>query len=200
MHRWPAGTWRFLPRYLSSSVPGSGVFEWDRDEDDELPAPWVWYGSWNDFDMLQLQERYHLPELTPVIFRCTPDMPVGEVAVFSSEDGTFYVQDHEPDLWQFEGTFTDDEDFVENADWNRLDPVAEFYYWEDPEYKKVTGDGDVTVPRPVGAFHNSAVRRRRLGGLLHHRQKRRGLGKSRIYHKNSNSAHVFRRTRISFKF
>ncbi|KAJ7652121.1 hypothetical protein DFH06DRAFT_1206842 [Mycena polygramma] len=138
----PPGTWGFAPRYTHNSDVKK---VWDRSQHSVLPAPWAWFNPQNtpsQRNVSELQRFWFTPALTPVMFRC-PELPgaSNQMTVYSSH-GKYYLEDEDlgSRLWEFQGTYASVDDFIDNADWNKLDPMEneedkEYYeYW--PEERK----------------------------------------------------------------
>ncbi|KAJ7430511.1 hypothetical protein B0H11DRAFT_2135295 [Mycena galericulata] len=136
----PPGTWGFLPRFNLNET--WRVHEWDRDLDGRsaaLPSPWAFYDRDPDdsenYHAAELQRKYGTQALTRVMHRCTPHIPYTAVA-FSTPEGRFYVEDLNEDLWEFEGTYRSVDDFIENADWNKMHIIYEIDDASDAEYEE----------------------------------------------------------------
>jgi hypothetical protein len=161
------------------------VPEWDRSDDDELPAPWAWFDAYNvcehpdEWRLSELQRRFCTQALTPVMFRCVPWLPEGQVAVFSS-DGKYYLQDCDFKLWEFEGAYESAGDFIENADWNKMEQLED----EDCRTYEWPEDEDQGYFTNLSAQHKADVRRKVFQGSAFRRaarlRERRGLNRHRV--------------------
>ncbi|KAJ7860937.1 hypothetical protein B0H13DRAFT_2568671 [Mycena leptocephala] len=167
----PPGTWRFAPRYIYKE--NSPVPEWDRSEDDQLPPPLC------------------TKALTPVMFRCVPWLPEGQVAIFSS-DGKYYLQDCDFKLWEFEGAYESAGDFIENADWNKMEQLED----EDCRTYEWPEDEDQGYFTNLFAQHKADVRRKIFQGSAFRRaarlRKRRGLNRHRWHGNKTKTQKNFR--------
>ncbi|KAJ7450363.1 hypothetical protein FB451DRAFT_1527485 [Mycena latifolia] len=143
----PKGTWSFEPRkwwggrrrFSRRDLPHSTG--WPSLRDTQLPAPFTcawhawapaekWYSThehdWNTQD--ELRRYWGVPGLVPVVYMATSEEFCIPTVLRAGETYYFWLFQEErtrPWLRRFEGTYESAEDFIENADWNRLAPPME---------------------------------------------------------------------------
>ncbi|KAJ7670516.1 hypothetical protein B0H17DRAFT_1183692 [Mycena rosella] len=141
--------WGFEPRKLRDALAAerrivdTAIRDWCSIPDIHLPEPWTcnwakftwWYSNSVNAD---LRQTYGLGPLTPIMFRAdhTDTVVVESAGVFylyeNPEDrellrfyeGTMGVSALSHILYQFAGTFSSVEDFIQNADWKRMSVVV----------------------------------------------------------------------------
>ncbi|KAF7367530.1 hypothetical protein MSAN_00816000 [Mycena sanguinolenta] len=160
----PEGTWSFRPRASWIKEPWSSR-DLPRPlptiPDEHLPSPfscawlafrpaWYWYPDlesprYQPSYQEQLAYRWGVPDLEPIMFMAdhTGCLNTLEAPTVLRAGESYYLwlfEDDPTDPWlrKFEGTFKSVEDFMENADWNRLSARIEekahwFERWEQEE-------------------------------------------------------------------
>ncbi|KAJ7272363.1 hypothetical protein C8J57DRAFT_1467814 [Mycena rebaudengoi] len=137
----PKGTWGYLPRRYERCglelLSDPRIATWPAIPDEQLPAPFTcdwtafspvdnWFDIGIDGSQIELRHRWGVPDLTPVMFMshsrfdCRYHLPT----VLRAE-GKYYFwrwEDDPYDDWlrEFEGSYESVEDFIQNADWNKL--------------------------------------------------------------------------------
>ncbi|KAJ6456185.1 hypothetical protein C8R45DRAFT_1035201 [Mycena sanguinolenta] len=165
----PEGTWPFRPRagwIKESWSSGDLPLPLPIIPDEQLPSPfscawlafrpaWYWYPSDTPRNHPSYQEklayRWGVPDLEPVMFMgddtSYSNMLEAPTVLRAGESYYLWLFEDDPtDPWlrKFEGTYKNVEDFMQNADWNRLSAKIEerehwFELWQKEE-KLRTGD------------------------------------------------------------
>ncbi|KAJ7743852.1 hypothetical protein B0H16DRAFT_1889833 [Mycena metata] len=161
----PKGVWMFESRkdWLTRRTlpaPAHSV-TWPQIPDEQLPEPFscAWhafpptddwyelYSSWEDWQsgtQLELLRCWGVPDLTPVMFMaesqndCQFYIPT---VLRSGKTYYFWIWVEDPPGWppilgRFEGTYANVEDFVENADWNRMYQMEPGEDWANEEEER----------------------------------------------------------------
>ncbi|KAJ7652077.1 hypothetical protein DFH06DRAFT_1475445 [Mycena polygramma] len=154
----PEGTWAFQARQTWVKKRGSQPLEhtstWPSIPDELLPSPFSC--NWHTFDPTYWQtweyrgemlDRWDVPDLTPVMFMAHRRHDCAfEVPTVLRAGHTYYLwkcqmDEYNPWLRKFEGTYASMEDFMENADWNRLsDDMEEKEFLESEDEEITTED------------------------------------------------------------
>ncbi|KAJ6524455.1 hypothetical protein DFH09DRAFT_1418675 [Mycena vulgaris] len=135
----PLGTWGYEPRHAPRR-PGPALpeatREWGNLLPEELPEPWscdwaMWpyTDSWSDlpdldvvetFQQVLLQDMYGGPALTPAMYVSHAGWWADCAVLFANS--MYYLQADEC-MWKFDGTYASVADFVEHADWNKMEEM-----------------------------------------------------------------------------
>ncbi|KAJ7652079.1 hypothetical protein DFH06DRAFT_1331297 [Mycena polygramma] len=93
--------------------------------------------------MKKMQDRWDVPDLTPVMFMAHSRYDCAfQVPTVLRAGDTYYLWKYQMDEWypwlrKFEGIYASVEDFMENADWNRLSDDMEEKEFVEPEDEEI---------------------------------------------------------------
>ncbi|KAJ7450354.1 hypothetical protein FB451DRAFT_1566587 [Mycena latifolia] len=171
----PKGIWTFQPRqpWVREWSWGKGpahAASWPAIPDAQLPAPFTctwgafhptdnWYklGFGEAFEDTQeeLRRCWGVPGLTPVMYLahirndCQHHIPVVLRAGATYYFWLYGSESIEPWLRKFEGTYECVEDFIKNADWNRLSaPMEKVDHWRERWEEEVDEEYLLLGPSP----------------------------------------------------